>query len=86
MSTNQTTAKPLREHLPREFFSEHTRSRAAKHVDVPVVREHRDFWPGREKNVLVWWELANGRAVGWNENPARGWSFPVVKMPVETEA
>jgi len=26
--------------------------------------------------VSVWWELENGKAVGWNEG-RRGWSFPV---------
>lgn len=35
-------------------------------------------WPGKEKNVRVWWILANNYAVGWNENPNRGWSFPVM--------
>jgi hypothetical protein len=46
------------------------------------VREE-DGWkefPGPQMNVHCWWELENGKAVGWNENPATGWSFPVVSM------
>lgn len=37
-------------------------------------------WPGTHKNVHSWVELENGYAVGWNENPARGYSFPSIKM------
>jgi hypothetical protein len=35
-------------------------------------------WPGKEKYVYFWVLLVNGKAVGFNENPSRGWSFPVV--------
>lgn len=67
-------------------------SPAAKLLDVEVVKEHsrskvvNDMilhnteyveWPGTQQNVHVWWELANGKAVGWNESPHKGWSFPV---------
>ena len=52
-----------------------------RHLGVGVVKEHRDGWPGRHRNVYVWWELANGRAVGWNENKSVGWSFPVIRVP-----
>lgn len=38
-----------------------------------------DPWPGQHKNVMNWCVLATGHAVGWNENPSRGWSFPVIK-------
>lgn len=37
-------------------------------------------WPGKQKDVHVWWELENGKAVGWNESPSRGWSFPVITL------
>jgi hypothetical protein len=37
-------------------------------------------WPGPQKNVFAWVELSNGKAVGWNENPSRGWTFPVVSI------
>ncbi len=35
---------------------------------------------GTHKHVLYWVLLENGYAVGWNENPSRGWSFPVMKI------
>ena len=37
-------------------------------------------WPGTAKNVQNWWELANGKAVAWNESPSHGWSFPVISL------
>lgn len=40
-------------------------------------------WPGSHRNVSVWWLLEDGRAVGCNENPSRGWSFPVVRLDEE---
>lgn len=43
-------------------------------------------WPGPQKNVFAWVELKNGRAVGWNESPSHGWSFPVVPMPKEPKS
>jgi len=56
---------------------------AYKMKDVPVVREV-DFrempWPGVHKNVYYWVVLENGYAVGMNENPSRGLSFPIVKI------
>lgn len=60
--------------------------RAFRYVDVKVIREVDGTlellrWPGSHKNVYVWWVLENGYMVGWNENPSRGWSFPVVKTP-----
>ncbi len=74
----------LRDVLPRDFFLEFLDTRAATMLDVEVEQEYglgdgqtRASWPGREKNVLNWWKLVDGRCVGWNENPARGWSFPV---------
>ena len=69
----------LREALPNEFFSEFMNTRTAKYLDVEVVKEKEFNWPGNHKNVYCWWVLENGYAVGWNENPARGWSFPVVR-------
>lgn len=84
----------LADAAPREFMgAEYNDVRARRFAEIEVVesrsgslcREHgvlvwrKDPWPGREKNVLVWWVLANGYAVGWNENPSRGWSFPVVR-------
>lgn len=60
-----------------------------KHLDVEVIEEvscypdegpKRD-WPGKHLNVHCYVRLVNGRIVGLNENPARGWSFPVMKDP-----
>ena len=67
--------------LPRE---ERELSPAAKLLDVEVVAEYGHTnnnpkpWPGKHKHVCVWWQLANGKAVAWNENPSKGWSFPVI--------
>lgn len=72
----------LAQAAPREFNGceyEGTRARALS--NVKVVKEHDSSlepWPGREVNVHVWWTLANGKRVGWNESPSRGWSFPVL--------
>lgn len=71
----------LGEAAPREFHIEYRDTKAYTMKDVQVVSMHEsdvDRWPGPQKNVFRWWKLANGRSVGWNENPARGWSFPVV--------
>jgi hypothetical protein len=76
----------LIEWAPQEFAAgiwDDTRS--WKFRDVEVVEEYGygekwKPWPGTHKNVMNWCVLANGYAVGWNENPSRGWSFPVVKV------
>lgn len=73
--------KKLRDVLPQEFFREFMDTPAAKLLDVAVVSEYEGYlkrWPGPHRNVHSWWKLGNGKNVGWNENPARGWSFPVV--------
>lgn len=73
----------LRDVLPEEVTSgpEYDGARVLSFLDAAVLREHDGLdrpWPGRHKNVLTWWELRCGHAVGWNENPATGWSFPVM--------
>lgn len=79
-----TETKTLKDVMPHEFMSlsyEHERSR--RHADIAVTREyysHTRRWPGTHKNVHFWVELENGVAVGWNENPAIGWSFPMVRL------
>ena len=74
----------LREYLPKEFFESFFDTRAATLLECEVVEindcgfEHGDkSWPGTHKNVLNWWKLEDGRCVGWNESPTRGWAFPV---------
>lgn len=84
-------SKKLRDVLPYEAVrGEYDGERFQRYLDVEVVEEVHMHgadmprwrpWPGQHKNVLNWWKLANGYAVGWNENMARGWSFPVVKLP-----
>lgn len=76
--------KTLKDCLPHEALSgEFEGCRFLKYLDVEVVSEN-DFdkkpWPGTHRYVYTWYELKNGYAVGWNENPSRGWSFPVLKM------
>jgi len=72
----------LWETLPKEFrTSEYCNADARRYKDVKVVSKHESHkspWPGPHKNVHYWWTLENGKRVGWNENPARGWSFPVI--------
>jgi len=78
----------LKDVMSLEFIKEeyHT-SRAYKMKDIIVLKQHNlsneeeeyKSWPGKHKNVCFWVELKNGYIVGWNENPARGWSFPVCK-------
>jgi len=72
--------KRLKDVVPQEFFIEFMDVPAAKYLEVEVIHEIDARvipWPGIHKNVMVYWELGNGKLVGWNENPARGWSFPV---------
>lgn len=60
---------------------EYVETPAYKLLDVEVVASHglnTKSWPGRHRYVYNWVELANGKAVGFNENPSRGWSFPVI--------
>lgn len=74
----------LKEAMPREFSEgSYGDTRAWKMRDVLVVSEHDgtvEGWPGRHRHVFKWVKLANGYAVGWNENPSIGWSFPVIKL------
>ena len=76
-----TESKTLRDVLPEAFFVEFMDTPAAKLLEVTVIAQHNGDerrWPGPHKNVHRWWHLENGKRVGWNENAARGWSFPVI--------
>ena len=71
--------KTLKDWLPVEAYTGN--KRLEKFFDVEVTFETMDGnWIGEQKNVYAWCKLANGYAVGWNENPGRGWSFPIVKV------
>lgn len=78
---NQT----LKDAMPHQFLGgEYNDTSAYKLRDMKVAKVYSNGepgwkrWPGLHKNVHLWVELENGKMVGWNENPARGWSFPVI--------
>lgn len=78
--TNQV--KTLRDVLPREALSEGYNF-SEKKLNAKVVATNQGYrrrWPGRQKNVVVWWELDDGTACGWNENTSVGWSFPIIRL------
>lgn len=85
MQIETGTTKSLREAMPPEFSGcEYRTDRAQRFADVKVVKEFDatkpdQRWPGKQKNVFYWVALANGYAVGWNENPSKGWSFPIIR-------
>jgi hypothetical protein len=74
----------LKDVLPYEFMgSEYSEDKARKFADIEVIKQHdsRDVnWIGKHKNITYWYELENGYAVGINENPSRGMSFPIEKI------
>jgi hypothetical protein len=76
--------KTLRDVLPPEALG-YGDAALNRHLDRPVVTEFggpgepRKAWLGKHRNVMCWWQLEGGIAVGWNENPGRGWSFPVIR-------
>jgi len=73
---------------------EYSEDKAYRFRDVEVTKIHSKIgvnggkivgrrykkWIGKQKYVHFWVELANGYAVGMNENPSRGITFPVVRM------
>lgn len=48
-------------------------------------REGSRRWPGKHKNVTTWIAIEGGKAIGWNENPSSGWSFPVISHEFKPE-
>ena len=84
----------LKEVFPEILGYEYVDDRAYDFRDIEVKRKHsrigvRDEklvgvrykkWIGIHKYVHNWVELANGYAVGMNENPSRGLTFPVVRI------
>ena len=62
-----------------------TEDKSYKYRDVMVVScnwSYHKRWPGTHKNVHFWVVLENGYAVGWNESPSHGWSFPLFKLKI----
>jgi len=82
----------LADAMPREFRDyQDTPAMRLKDVLVKfkISRTHESTWmawPGPQKNVYFWVILENGKAVGFNENPAKGWSFPVIGPACVTKA
>ena len=77
--------KRLWEVLPTQFMrGQFEYCTAMPHAFMEVLetcRAPERPWPGRHRYVSVWYVLSNGKAVGFNENPVRGWSFPVITYP-----
>lgn len=77
-------AKTLKDEMPRELVTDPYNACAAKYADEEIQAVYWSWqrpWPGPQMHVHFWVHLRNGKAVGWNEHPARGWSFPVIRMP-----
>ena len=77
----------LRDVLPSEALSvEFSDGKFRRYLDYEVIEEIMKYdsrFPFKHKNIYVWWILEDDMAVGWNENPSRGWSFPVAKVKKE---
>ena len=80
--------KTLKDWAPAEFMQgEYHDTLAYRMKDAPVLSEHESYikrWPYRRngKYVHVWCVVefnAKLYAVGFNENPHRGWNFPVFR-------
>ena len=78
----------LREWNMVNDFSSSEYNRIEKYLDCKIIKEYavhnKGFisWKsigGSHKFVYSWILLENGIAIGWNENPARGFSFPIIK-------
>lgn len=79
----------LRDWVPTEFLEEFMDTPAAKLLDYELIDkvtlEHKDFFdcPIDRQHIHNWCKVSNGKktyAVAWNENPSRGWSFPIKRI------
>ena len=78
----------LRDVMPKEAIrsGEFEECRFNKFLDHEVLEEFKDYderFPFKHKNIHVWWILEDMVAVAWNENPSRGWSFPVSRVKIK---
>lgn len=75
----------LKDVMPAEFMSgEYVNTPARQFADCKVLAKHETHvtsWPGKHRHVSFWCVLEGGVAVGFNENPSHGWSFPVKAWP-----
>lgn len=88
--TNRERDMKLKDALPHDaWIDDH--EFASKLMECDVVRHHSRVgehgsrrWPGTHKNVECWWVVKRSDgvyyAVGWNENPSIGWSFPTKRL------
>jgi len=77
--------RKLRDVLPDEAYIQ-LKDKVYQHLDQIVIKEYRSGdlinepdTPFKQKYVYHWYLLENFYAVGFNENPSTGWSFPVTK-------
>lgn len=82
----------LKQVLPKEFGEERYRNTPAYELREAKVMAKKlatgapcsnrselfEAWPGPHEFVRDWFILDNGKAVGFNEDPVNGWSFPVI--------
>lgn len=80
-------ARLLRDVLPQPSFERVIGTRTEKMLDAVVIRAYSvgdqdswKSWPGSHSRVDAWWVLANGYAVGCNNSPSKGQSFPVFSL------
>lgn len=81
--------RKVRDWLPgdiKRLQCEYHDTRMWELLDREVLRTHQTWrdghgWPGKHRNVPSWVEIEGGLAIGFNENPSRGWAFPVIKWP-----
>lgn len=76
-----TATLTLRDVLPNQAFRGEWKWSEKKLNTTVLATHNRHWWPGRHKHVIIWWELSDGTALGWNENTSTGWSFPVIRYP-----
>jgi len=80
--------KTLRDVLPYEAYTSgaYVEDKFQEYLDYKVIEtieEYDSRFPFSHKNIYIWWILEGNIAVGWNENPSYGWSFPVKKLKGE---
>ncbi len=82
-------ARTLADWLPESPLDLHNGERLSRMASARIVEECSmqnaswRRWPGTHRNVLNWVKLDNGYAVGWNENPGRGRSFPIIRLTAD---
>lgn len=69
----------VREEVDNEYHE-----KLSMHLNALVIKKvcgctEGQGWPGTHRNVNVWYVTNSGFFIGFNENPGRGWSYPVYK-------